>query len=407
MHRQHFEFQNAAGTQLHGILHHAVGDVRGVAVFAHCFTCTARSKAAVAITRQLARLGIATLRFDFTGLGESDGDFAASNFTSSVGDIVAAVAALEAQQQMPVELLVGHSLGGTAVLAAALELPQVRAVATLGAPAHPDHVGKLIRSSTIAEHDDRLEVNLGGQPFTIGRQLFDDLSSQHLPERIRELRAALLVMHAPLDGIVDVENATEIFLSARHPKSFVTLDNADHLLSNETDAQYAARVIATWSQHYLSAADEREPDEAGVGDERIVATTQGGGFLTALEVGGHHLIADEPADVGGENLGPAPTQLLSAALAACTSMTLQMYAARKKMALERVATTVTREAHTREVDGTKQTVTRFERTIEIVGDIDAAQRSRLIEIAERCPVHRTLEGEIHIETHEAPATESN
>lgn len=400
MHRETIEFTNDANIALSGILHNAVGEARALAVFAHCFTCTARSKAAVAISRQLARLGVATLRFDFTGLGESDGEFAQSNFSTSIADIEAAVATLEARFDMPVELLVGHSLGGTAVLAAAAQLPQVRAVATLGAPARPEHVTRLIEKSTVQDREDAVEVNLGGRPFTIGRQLFADLAANSDPSRFADLRAAVLVMHAPLDTIVAIENASEIFLNAKHPKSFVSLDHADHLLSKEADAEYAARVISTWSRHYLSHPMPPEPrdDEAPPAD--AVAVTRGGSFLTALDVGGHQLIADEPAGVGGENLGPAPTSLLSAALAACTSMTLQMYAKHKKLPLEHVSTEVRHAKEKRESGNKNETISVFERVIEIIGDLDAAQRKRLIEIAERCPVHRTLHGEVRIDTRE-------
>ena len=401
MHRETIEFTNDANVTLNGILHHAVGEARALAVFAHCFTCTARSKAAVAISRQLSRLGIATLRFDFTGLGESDGEFAQSNFSTNVADIEAAVAELERRFGMPVELLVGHSLGGTAVLAAAENLPQVRAIATLGAPSQPAHVSRLIHKTTVAERDDVVEVNLGGRPFTIGKQLFEDLAAQSDPERFAKLRAAILVMHAPLDAIVEIDNASEIFLHAKHPKSFVSLDHADHLLSDEADAEYAARVISTWSRRYLSRPMPAEPSEDEAEGPDAVATTRGGSFLTALDVGGHQLIADEPAGVGGENLGPAPTKLLSAALAACTSMTLQMYARHKGLSLDAVTTEVRHAKETRESGDRKETISVFERAIEVVGELDEAQRKRLIEIAERCPVHRTLEGEVRIETREA------
>ncbi|MGD8808753.1 MAG: alpha/beta fold hydrolase [Gammaproteobacteria bacterium] len=400
MHRERIEFANADGHELNGILHHAVGDPRAVAIFAHCFTCTARSKAAVTIAREFARLGIATLRFDFTGLGESEGEFSATSFTTNLSDIAAAVAALEQRTGMPVELLVGHSLGGTAVLNAAIELPQVRAVATLGAPANPEHVGRLIRKSTVQEGPDALEVDIGGQPFTIGKQLLDDLSAHSMPESLADLRAAILVMHAPLDGIVEIDNASEIFLNARHPKSFVTLDNADHLLSSEGDAQYAARVISTWSKRYLSKPDRLEPPADAVPGPDAVASTRGGSFLTSLDVGGHTLIADEPAAHGGENLGPTPTNLLSAALAACTSMTLQMYAQHKGLALERVVTEVRHSKEKRKTANGEETLSRFDRRIEIVGELDADKRRRLLEIAERCPVHRTLSGPVQIETEE-------
>ena len=403
MHRETIEFKNDANIALSGILHHAVGETRALAVFAHCFTCTARSKAAIAISRQLARLGIATLRFDFTGLGESDGEFAQSNFSSSIADLEAAVAVMEARYDMPVELLVGHSLGGTAVLAAAARLPQVRAVATLGAPARPEHVSKLIEKSTVAERADAVEVSLGGRPFTIGKQLFADLAAHSDPQRFAELRAAVLVMHAPLDAIVEVANASEIFLHAKHPKSFVSLDHADHLLSDSADAEYAARVISTWSRRYLSEPVPAEPDDSAEPAADATAVTRGGSFLTALNVGGHQLISDEPAGVGGENLGPAPTSLLSGALAACTSMTLQMYAKHKKLPLENVTTEVRHSKEKKDPADPRPTISVFERTIDVTGDLDAAQRKRLIEIAERCPVHRTLEGEVRIETRERGA----
>lgn len=391
MHTDTIEFANRADILLNGIVHRPVGRTRALAVFAHCFTCTAHSKAAVAIARQLALLGIATLRFDFTGLGESEGEFAQSNFSTSVADIEAAAEEMQRRFGRPVELLVGHSLGGTAVLAAAGRLEQVRAVATLGAPAKPDHVSRLIRESAVDADGDVLEVNLGGRPFRIARQMFEDLAAHSNPEHYARLRAALLIMHAPLDGIVEIANATEIFVNARHSKSFVSLDHADHLLSDSADAEYAARVISTWSQHYLGDSPSRA-GEAPSDVPDAVATTHGGSFVTAIDVGGHPLIADEPADVGGENLGPSPTQLLSAALAACTSMTLQMYAKHKALPLQRVATQV---RHSKEAERHL-----FERAIELIGDLDDAQRNRMLEIAERCPVHRTLTGDVEIHTRE-------
>lgn len=395
MRKETVEFTNAAGNTLHGIVHHAVGKPRALAVFAHCFTCSANSKAAVAISTSLARQGVSTLRFDFTGLGESDGEFGATNFSTSVADVVAATKDFEQRLGQAVEILVGHSLGGTAALMAGLELPQVRAIATLGAPADPAHVTGLIRKATVSESADSVEVNLAGQSFSIDKQLFDDLSAQAMPERVARLRAAILVMHSPLDDIVEISNASQIFLNALHPKSFVTLDNADHLLTNARDADYAGSLIATWAERYLSES-RREPAAADA-----TATTLGGGFVTALDIGGHSLIADEPAGVGGEDLGPAPTALLSGALAACTSMTLQMYARRKGLALDQVTVAVNAQREMKEVDGEKRMHTQFERTITLDGELDSAQRGRLIEIAERCPVHRTLEGEVEFSTREA------
>ncbi len=385
-----FEFQNDAGHILRGELHHAPGRPKAVAIFAHCFTCTAKSKAAIAISRRLAALGISSLRFDFTGLGESEGAFGDSNFSSSVEDVIAAALALE-QKLGRVDLLIGHSLGGTAVLSAALRLPQVKAVATIGAPAQAEHVGKLIVKNTRSTDGDDIQVELGGQPFTIKRQLFDDLAAQSMPERVAELRCALLVMHAPLDDIVEISNASEIFLEAMHPKSFVSLDHADHLLSKQSDAEYAADMVATWSRPYTAAA---AAEQAVSISEHALAETGERGFVTMLQLAGHELIADEPRDLGGDALGPSPYDLLSGALAACTSMTLQMYARHKGLPLERAITRVRHDkvhaTECAECETKEGRIDRFDREVELVGPLDDAARKRFLEIADRCPVHKTL-----------------
>lgn len=381
-----FEFKNASGETLRGLLHHAPGPAQAVAVFAHCFTCTAKSKAATVISANLANHGITTLRFDFTGLGDSEGAFSDTNFSTSVSDLLAAVAALEQHSHRDVELLIGHSLGGTAVLSAALQLPQVKAVATIGAPSRADHVSKLLAAGQPADMnisaDESIEVSIGGQPFKIKRQLFDDLEAQPMPDQLRQLRSALLVMHAPLDAIVEIENASEIFLNALHPKSFVSLDSADHLLTNRDDAAYAAQLIAAWAKRYLSAP-------AQVAETGITAETGRTGFTTPVTIGRHTIISDEPASVGGANLGPSPVQLVSGALAACTTMTLQMYARHKGLQLERVSVQV---EHTKIDDpaGPKGKGDLFKRELTLEGDLDDPQRKRLGEIADRCPVHQIL-----------------
>lgn len=393
MHTENVEFKNDTGIVLGGVLHHSLGAPRAIALFAHCFTCTAQSKAAVTVSQRLAQHGIAVLRFDFTGLGESGGEFADSTFSTSVADIIAAASYLDARFGR-IDLAIGHSLGGTAVLAAATEHKRFAAVVTIGAPARAEHVKHLLGAAP--EAGEAVRVNLGGRPFTIKRQFFDDLAEQPAPSLLRKLRAALLVMHAPLDDIVEIENASEIFLNAVHPKSFVTLDSANHLLTNNADAEYAADVIVAWSSRYLPAA------EPASDTEWVTATTGTRGFTTAITAAGHALIGDEPAEGGGANLGPSPYDYLSAALASCTSMTLQMYARHKKLHLR---TATTRVRHSRihatdcdECETRDGRIDRFEREIELDGDLDAAARKRMREIADRCPVHKTLSAEIQILT---------
>jgi uncharacterized OsmC-like protein/alpha-beta hydrolase superfamily lysophospholipase len=397
MHTEQVEFKNDSGIVLRGVLHHALGAPRAIALFAHCFTCTAKSKAAVTVSRRLATHGITVLRFDFTGLGESSGEFADSNFSTSVADIVAAAAFMEGRFGR-IDLALGHSLGGTAVLAAATEHARFAAVVTIAAPARAEHVKRLLGEAP--QGSESVPVNLGGRSFSIKRQFFDDLAEQPAPSFIRKLRAALLVMHAPLDDVVEIENASEIFLHAVHPKSFVTLDDANHLLTNDADAEYAADVIVAWSSRYLPAA-ARSADA-----EWVTATTGSEGFTTALEAAGHTLIGDEPTDVGGSDLGPSPYDYLGVALASCTSMTLQMYARHKKLDL-RAATTRVRHRKIHAVDcaecETKDgRIDELEREIELDGDLDEATRRRMLEIADRCPVHKTLLAEIRIVTRTRP-----
>ena len=378
------------------------GPVKAVALFAHCFTCSKDIPAARRIAARLAGLGIAVLRFDFTGLGHSQGEFANTHFSSNVADLVAAARHLEGLGKAPA-LLIGHSLGGAAVLVAAADIPSVKAVVTIGAPADPSHVIHNFgcKIDEIREAGSA-QVSLAGRSFTIRREFLDDISAARLTPAIAGLKRALLVLHGPRDQTVGVENASEIFAAAKHPKSFVTLDDADHLLSRAEDAEYAAEVIAAWSRRYLDLKDDPVPPGA---PEGIVPVSEAdpAGFLQDVAVGPrHHLLADEPAAYGGTDAGPGPYQLLSAGLGACTSMTVRMYARRKGWPLEHVVVDISHDkVHAQDCADCPEKTAKidiFQRTIRLDGPLDADQRARLLAIADRCPVHRTMEGTIKIET---------
>lgn len=374
------------------------------ALFAHCFTCSKDLTAGVHIARALSSRRIAVLRFDFTGLGESEGEFATTTFSSEVSDLAAAAAFLEQHYQAP-RLLIGHSLGGAAVLAAAAAIPSTTAVVTIGAPFDPAHVRELLGASVERiEQEGQASVLIEGRIFTIRKSLLDDLAAQDPAETLHQLSAALLVMHSPRDQVVSIDNATRIYRAARHPKSFVSLDPADHLLTNLRDSRYAGQVIATWAGRYLGLDETPAPEAIPpqVIDNRVTARTGIEGFRTDLFANGFPLVADEPLEYGGGNEGPSPYEYLLAALGACTGMTVSMYARGKKWPLEEA---VVRLAHhkihaddCRDCDEKDLRIDHFERELELRGGLDEAQRQRLLEIAERCPVHRTLTGEIRIET---------
>ncbi len=391
-------FSNASGQALSGILDLPAGDPAAYALFAHCFTCSKNLKAASGIARALTDAGIGVLRFDFTGLGQSDGEFAETNFSSNVADLLAAVDYLEARHGAP-QILVGHSLGGTAVLEAAADVPSAVAVCTIGSPAEPAHVLHLL-SGSAAELEARGEadVELGGRSFRIRKQFIDDLEARNLPGTIGSLRKALLVMHAPLDDVVDIDNASRLFVAAKHPKSFVSLDDADHLLSRELDSRYAGRVLAAWASRFLP--DEPSDESLSADEGGVVARTGAEGFRTEIRAGSHALTADEPPSVGGSGLGPTPYGLLSAALASCTSMTLQMYARHKKLPLRAATVRVEHDkVHAqdcRDCESREGKIDEFRRRITLDGDLTQAQRERMLDIADRCPVHRTLHGEIKV-----------
>jgi uncharacterized OsmC-like protein/alpha/beta superfamily hydrolase len=391
------EFEGSHGTALVGHLEHARGPMQACALFAHCFTCSKDIKAAVQISRSLAEQGVTTLRFDFTGLGESPGDFADTAFSSNIDDLVAAARFLRERGEGP-SLLVGHSLGGAAVLAAAAKIDEAKAVATVGAPFEPQHVRHLLApaSEELAKKG-VAEVLIAGRKFRIKQQMLDDLDKQCSREAIASLGKALLVFHSPQDNIVGIDNARRIYQAARHPKSFVSLDGADHLLRKQADARYVGSVLAAWAQRYLDL-QPHTPLEPGV----VVVEAGAVGFAQRVRSGRHQLAADEPLDVGGTDTGLGPYDLLLAGLGACTSMTLRMYADRKKWPLEAVRVSL-KHAKIHAKDCTEcETKTGklddIERTLELEGALDDTQRARLLEIADMCPVHRTLHNEVRIRT---------
>jgi uncharacterized OsmC-like protein/alpha-beta hydrolase superfamily lysophospholipase len=394
------EFDGAWGMRLAGRLHRAPGRARAYALFAHCFTCGKDLKAAVRLSTALARHGISTLRFDFTGLGESEGDFAHTSFSSNVQDLVAAADMMRERFDAPT-LLVGHSLGGAAVLAAAAEVPEAKAVATLGAPYDPNHVRRLIGTESLdMDAMGQAQVTLAGREFTISQRFLDDLERQRADETIARLGKALLVLHSPDDTVVHVDNARMIFDAAAHPKSFVSLDGADHLLRHKKDADYAALVVAAWAGRYVDGETMEERDT-----ERGVVQVEGGrqGFAQRIQAGPHRFVGDEPQSIpGGTDAGPTPYDFLLAALGTCTSMTLRMYADRKEWPLEGVRVRLEHDrVHAEDCDRCETAegrIDRITRTVGVDGPLDDEQRARLLEIADRCPVHRTLSGELLIES---------
>lgn len=386
-------FSGHDGSQLAARLDLPEGPHLATAVFAHCFTCGKDIPAARRIAARLSAIGIAVLRFDFTGLGHSGGEFSNTSFTSNVDDLIAASGYLESRAMTP-SLIIGHSLGGAAVLKAAAALDNIKAVATLGAPFDPEHVTHNfaealpeIISNGVAE------VSLGGRPFRIGKGFIEDVAKGQLTPSIGSLNAALLVLHAPRDEIVSIDNASQIFLAAKHPKSFVTLDSADHLITRAEDAEYAADVIATWARRYIALAPPAPPPGAPEGVLRVSEADKNGYLTDITSSDGHHLLADEPLAYGGTNKGLSPYGFLSAGLGACTSMTIRMYARRKGWPLDHVSVDVNHnKVHAQDAEtAVGEKIDTWRRRISLAGKLTQEQRARLLEIADKCPVHRTLE----------------
>ncbi|ABV93582.1 hypothetical protein Dshi_1840 [Dinoroseobacter shibae DFL 12 = DSM 16493] len=385
-------FTGHSGDTLAARLDLPEGPHLATALFAHCFTCSKDIPAARRIAQRLAAMGIAVLRFDFTGLGHSGGEFRNTTFSSNVADLRLAAEALAARGMAP-SLLIGHSLGGAAVLKAVRSIPGVKAVATIGAPFDPGHVTHNFAEAleTIAAQGEA-EVQLGGRPFRIRKAFVEDVTAEKLAPEIAAMKAALLVLHAPLDAQVGIENATQIFAAAKHPKSFVTLDDADHLITRAADADYAAEVIAAWVGRYLDLRPPAPPPGVPEGITRV-SEADPAGFLQDVSAGpSHHIQADEPLAYGGTNRGLTPYQLLAAGLGACTSMTLRMYARQKGWPLTHVSVDVMHDkVHGQDAKGAHDRIDSFVRRIHLEGDLDTAQQERLLEIADKCPVHRTLE----------------
>ncbi|MEQ9257923.1 MAG: bifunctional alpha/beta hydrolase/OsmC family protein [Roseovarius sp.] len=389
---ERFTFEGHSGETLAARLDLPEGEHRATALFAHCFTCSKDIPAARRISARLAGAGIAVLRFDFTGLGHSGGEFANTTFTGNIGDLTRAAEALEARDMAP-DLLIGHSLGGAAVLAAAGEIASAKAVVTIGAPFEPGHVTHNF-DGALEEIEEKgsAEVMLGGRPIRIGKGFVEDVQAERLEPKIAGLRRALLIMHAPRDETVGIENASAIFSVAKHPKSFVTLDDADHLVTDPADAEYAAEVIAAWATRYLSLKRACPPPGAPEGIVRV-SEADPTGFLQDVNAGPrHHLLADEPVAYGGTDRGLSPYGLLSAGLGACTSMTIRMYARRKGWPLEHVSVDVSHDkVHAQDAGQPGAKADTFHRRIKFRGKLSEEQRARLLEIADKCPVHRTLE----------------
>ena len=403
---ERFQFTGEGGHQLAAALDLPDGPVTAYALFAHCFTCGKDVLAAKRIAVALAARGIAVLRFDFTGLGSSEGDFANSTFSSNVADLVHAADHLR-ETRGPPAILIGHSLGGAAILAAAGRIPDAKAVVTIAAPSDPGHVTHFFKDRIEdIRTQGQVEVQLAGRPFNIKREFLDDIAEHGLMAHVAKLHKALLVMHSPTDDTVGVENATNIFIAAKHPKSFVSLSGADHLLSNKRDSAYVADVIAAWAERYVEPA-AAAPASAASPEPRnvVVRETRASKLQQIITTGPHQFLADEPVAVGGADSGPGPYDLLLSALGACTSMTMRMYADRKALPVDRISVTLKHnkiyakdcaECETRE-----GMIDQINRVISIEGALDADQRKRLMEIADKCPVHRTLTSEVRILTTEA------
>ncbi|MCF2521360.1 bifunctional alpha/beta hydrolase/OsmC family protein [Bradyrhizobium sp. G127] len=402
MQTEKFQFPGSDGQLLAASLDLPEGTPIAYALFAHCFTCGQNVLAAKRIAEGLAKRGIATLRFDFTGIGASEGEFANTTFSSNIGDLVLAADHLRKTRRAP-SILIGHSLGGAAILAATSMIPEAKCVATVAAPSDPSHVTHWFKDQIpeIREKGE-LEVSLAGRPFRIRREFLDDIAEHRLTETVSQLHKPLLIFHSPTDNTVGINNATHLFVAAKHPKSFISLTGADHLLSQKKDAVYVADMISAWAMRYLDAAPAEAENIPEMPDGVVVQETRVSHLQQMISVGKHRIIADEPVSAGGHDTGPGPYDFLLAGLGACTSMTMRLYADRKTIPLDRVTVTL---KHGRiyakdceECETKEGMISKIDRVITMEGNLDAEQRKRLMEIADKCPVHRTLTSEIKIVT---------
>lgn len=393
------KFKNATGAELTGYLDlPTTQKAHNYVLFAHCFTCNKNFLAVRNISRALTSKGFGVLRFDFTGLGDSEGEFTDSNFSGNVDDLLSAAEFLQIHYEAPT-LLVGHSLGGAAVIFAASELPQVQAIATIGTPATLTHVTHLIKDE-IKEIEAKgiASVNIGGRSFNIKKQFLDDLESRDLSNIISRIKKSILILHSPQDNTVEINNAEKLYIAARHPKSFISLDGADHLLSHRVDSSYVGELIGAWAVRYIKIPEISTLKS----DYKVIASLSEQGFTTNVKAGRHHFIADEPISFGGNDFGPTPYDLLSAGLATCTSMTIQMYARRKKWPIGTVETHVDHvKTHALDCEGCEKTsakIDTFNRRISITGKLDESQLAKILQIADKCPVHKTLHDQVRIIT---------
>lgn len=394
-------FENDRGQRLAASLDMPVDDeAHTYAIYAHCFTCGKNLKISHYISRILTRHHIAVMRFDFTGLGESEGDFTQTNFSTSIDDLKSAAEFLESEYEAP-KLLVGHSIGGTASLAAVRDIPSCRAVTIIASPFEPIHImDHFAKEKDIIEKQGQAAIKVGGQTFMINKQFLDDLYATDMHRVIRDLKRPLLIVHSPEDATVDIENAARIYQVARHPKSFISLDNADHLLSREEDASYVGGLIAAWAGKYLDTGRRRQMHSGE--DAHVITSTGKESYYTEIDAHGHLIIADEPQTAGGTDQGASPYELLAASLGACTGMTLRMYARRKGWPLDEVNVRLKHEKiHAEDCDDCPDSHTMIDaiiREIELIGELTDEQKTRLIEIADRCPVHRTLQEKVVVTT---------
>ncbi|MGM0636282.1 MAG: alpha/beta fold hydrolase [Bacteroidota bacterium] len=404
MEQKKITFKNKKGETLAGKIFLPVDrKPHSYAIFAHCFTCSKNLKTVKNISNGLTEEGYAVLGFDFTGLGESEGDFSETDFSHDIEDLIQAADYLKENYQPP-NLIIGHSLGGTASIYAAKEIESIKAFVCIASPYQPKHVKHLFKADMDQiEKDGEAEVDVGGRNFKIKKSFLDDLEERSKENFLADIKKSFLVLHSPQDKIVAIENAEKLYKDAKHPKSFISLDGANHLLTDKQDSLYAGKVIAGWAMRYLDI--ELNQPKIKSNHAVVAHLNQHDNFTTEMKLGNHYAKADEPKDVGGSDFGPNPYELVAGGLAACTAMTLQLYAKRKEWNLTDVEVHINHSKEhkkdsrsTTEKDAKNPKLDQFERKIKLKGDLDEKQKKRLLEIANKCPVHRTLHSEVEVKT---------